>query len=246
MSLEEFSDLSCAQLLARYESLCDLHPWPEARAELDRALRAEGLDLAFWTYESRQSSSFGHKGEKREPVLHLNFRTTAALRAEQGIDPHRGNWDDGWVRTNTLRDMANSILARHGLPEDFCSPQSFIFPLSWEETCWHKIAVESEPSVKSLVTKLVLGRWHGLLPGNKHYPSVYSGSAWDEPAPGAFNIVFERKEQMERAQDMIDEIAAGCRDILRRGRHDGYIENFDVAIRLWCQGMDMPPLYRRD
>lgn len=179
-------------------------------------------------------------------MLHLHFRTTAALEAETGIDPHRGNWDDTWTRTDALRNIANAILARHGPGDDFCSPQSFVFPRSWEQYCWNKIAYDSEAAVKRMVSRMVLGRWRSLLPRSGYYPSVYRGSAWEGAAPGAFNIVFEREEQMDRAKSLIDEIRAGCGDILRQGRHDGYVENFDVAVQLWWRGMAMPPLYRRD
>lgn len=246
LSRGEQSALSCGQLLARFESLCDLQLWPEARAALDRELRSQGLDLAFWTFESRTSSSFGRKGQQREPVLHLHFRTTAAFEAETGIDPHSGNWDDTWTRTDALRGIVNDVLARHGLGDHFCSPQSFVFPRSWEQYCWNKIACESEATVKQMVSRLVLGRWRGLLPRSGYYPSVYYGSAWEGAAPGVFNIVFAREEQMDRANGRIDDIRAGCSDILRQGCHDGYVENFDVAIQLWWRGMAMPPLYRRD
>lgn len=246
LSREEESALSCGQLRDRFESLCDLQAIPEARTALDHALRAQELDLAFWIFESRKSSSVAREGAPCEPVLHLHFRTTAALEAETGLHPHKGNWEDTWTRTEALRDSANTILARHGLAQDFCSPQSFVFPRSWEQYCWNKIAYESEAAVETLVSKMVLGRWRDFVPGKRSYPSVYCGSAWEVLAPGAFNIVFEREEQLNRAKTLIDEIRAGCRYILRQGRHDGYVENFDVAIQLWWRGMAMPPLYRRD
>lgn len=247
VSQEERASLSCSQLLAHCHELCDLHAHPQARAELDQALRETGLDIAFWTYETRRSSGLGREGGAgTEPLLQIHQRTSADLAAETGIDPHRGNWDDTWVRTAAIRDTANAILTRYGLGEEFCSPSSFIFAHSWEQQCWHKIAAESEGEVKELVSQLVLGRWHRFRWSNRHYPSVYSGSARDRPAPGAFNIVFASEDEMLRAKAIIEDIRKGCSEILRQGRHDGCIANFDVCIQLWWRGMNLPPLYRRD
>lgn len=244
---KEHSSLCCSELLARYEALCDLHAHPDARAELDLALRATGLDIAFWTYESRRSSGLAREGASgTQPLLLIWLRTSADLAAEAGIDPHGGNWDDTWVRTAAIRDAANAILGRYGLGEEFCSPASFVFAHSWEQQCWHKIATESEGAVRELVSRLVIGRWHRFPWNNRYYPSVYAGSAWDCPAPGAFNIVFVREDDMLRAKAMIEDIRKGCSEILRQGRHDDCIENFDVCIQLWWRGMNLPPLYRRD
>lgn len=247
VGLEERSSLSCSKLRARYEGLCDLHPHPQVRAELDDALRGTGLDIAFWTYETRRSSGLVREGANgAEPLLQIHLRTSADLATETGIDPHRGNWGDSWTRTATIRDAANSIFAKAGLGEDFRSLGSFIFVDSWEQYCWRKVAYESEGAVRELAMRLVVGRWHRFRPGSGQCASVYSGSAWDRPAPGAFNIIFDREDDMKRAKAMTAQLQSGCSDILRRGRHDGCIDNFDVCIQIWWSGMSLPPLYRRD
>lgn len=247
LSAQEESRLSCTQLLAHFESLCDLQDYPQARAELDEALRSTGLALAFWLFESRQSSRFVREGmAKPEPTLHLFFRRSTDYQAEIGIDPHLGNWDDTWTRTSSLRTLANGIFTKHGLGEDFRSKRSFVFARSWEQRCWNKLAYESEASVKRLVSRLVQERWHRFRPGRKPYPMVYSGSDWNGNAPGAFNVIFEHRAEMVRAQGLHDQIRAGCRELLRQQRHEGNVENFDVSIKLWCSEMDLPPLYRRD
>ena len=106
--------------------------------EIADSLVAPGLNLSFFTFQTRGHSSCARQGIGTCPALRIFLRHDADFRAT-GVSAHRNNWGDEWSLTATVRDALNAIHRARGYDGDYVSDHTFVFLRTLEEQVRHNL-----------------------------------------------------------------------------------------------------------
>ena len=111
------------------------------------------FNIAFYVYKTSNHSACARTVDGSTiscPVLTLYLRYNADFR-RTGIDSHKGNWDDQWAQTRTIRDAFNSVLKRNGYVDSCNSNYTFIFVRTLEELVFQQIGQQCTEKIKKLI-----------------------------------------------------------------------------------------------
>lgn len=201
--------------------------------EIARELIDIGLNLALFVFATREHSSCARALDGKTetcPVLTVYLKYDADF-VETGIDPHSGNWDDRWKRTQIVRDTLNLILRRHGFDNDYVSDHTFIFVRTLEELAFREIGRECKDAIKKLVCE--------EAPGVSVSYVFWNGYQ--------FAVIMEDKSDYKRVKRKVKTKATNAiPKILAAADKDGCCQNYKASIGFGYTGMDLVRLIRND
>ena len=202
-----------------------------------------GLAPVVWQFRGRLQSHCARKSVGPCPALNLWLPREAQL-VEEGIDLHRGNWDDTWRLTEPLRDDLNAILTRHALGSDLVSPHTFVFPHSWDRVAHDCLGRLLKPAVLSAIA--------GLLPPLKRGLPVETLTAprhifWH--SSGRYFVVFENERAFENALPHLVTIKAAVEAVFAEADVHGDSANLGVDVEIMhlkTKNLDLHGMGRED
>ena len=198
----------------------------DAYAEMLAHLRRMGLNLAFFVFHNRAHSSSARRveggGAETFPTLTLYLKHNEDFR-KTGVDPHRGNWDDEWEQTESVRDAVNSVLRQHGYSPDYVSGGTFVFLDTVERIAFDHIGRASKIAVHELVRR----ETGGTKPSHVFWSS-----------DSVYHIVMKNKRGYRRLTDSVkDRIANAIPEILAKADERGYCKEYDTRVEFAYEGM---------
>lgn len=191
-------------------------------AEIYRELTQLGLNLAGFVFQACRNSQCARQFEGTHvtcPVLTLYLRFESDF-VRTGIDPQRGNWDDQWPLTRTIRDLLNSILWRHGFGEAFVSTHTFIFARTLEAAVFSQIARESDDEIKKMVCAELSGA---------NVEAVY----W---CGRTIYLLMRDKADYRRGKRNADKLAKAISKLLATADKDSCCQDYSVSIEFGYDG----------
>jgi hypothetical protein len=198
----------------------------DAYAEILTHLSQMDLNLAFFVFHNRTHSSSARRveggGAETFPTLTLYLKHNEDFR-KTGVDPHRGNWDDEWEQTDSVRDAVNSVLRRHSYGPDSVSDGTFVFLDTVERIAFDHIGRASKVAVHELVRRET---------GGKKPSHVFWSS------DGVYHIVMKNKRGYRRLADSVKQSIAGAvPEVLAKADSGGYCKDYGTRVEFAYQGM---------
>jgi hypothetical protein len=188
----------------------------------------QGLDLnvEFFVFRNRAHSSSARcvegGGAETFPTLTLYLKHNEDFR-KTGVDPHRGNWDDEWEQTDSVRDAVNSVLRQHDYDPDYVSEGTFVFLDTLERIVFDHIGRASKVAVYELVRR----ETGGTKPSHVFWSS-----------DGVYHIVMKNKRGYRCLTESVkDCIANAMREILARADTGGYCKDYSSRVEFAYEGM---------
>jgi hypothetical protein len=174
-----------ADLLQRYIANSDIEPGTKIHDAISNMLEQNLLNIAGWYFKSKKNSHSSRSIPNEVcPALHLAFKYKSDL-IDENIDPEKGNWDDEWGKSQTIREALNAILISHNLGSEYVSDRVFIFV----GRPWEHIVMDNLGRIKKDEIKLVISE---VLPNEPKYIFWHSSVT--------YYLVFKNKAQHRTAQ----------------------------------------------
>lgn len=210
----------------------------DAYAAILAGLRGMDLNVAFFVFRNSSNSiaarTLQEGGTETCPSVTLYLKHNEDFR-KTGIDPHRGNWDDEWEQTVSVRDSVNSVLRQHDYGPDYVSEGTFVFLDTLERIAFDHIGRAS----KAAVHDLVCSETGGIKPAHVFWSS-----------DGVYHIVMKNKRGYRRLTDCVKHSITGAvPDILARADDGAYCKEYGTRVEFAYEGMkglDLFGLARED
>ena len=195
----------------------------ELYSQIADALTDIGLNLAFFTFENLQSSSYARTIDGQTttcPVLTIYLKFNEDFKRTR-IDPHSGNWSDKWTKTRDVRGIVNTIFEDHGLGHDYVSEHTFIFVHSNEVLAFYELGQNCISDVR----KMIFAQAPGV-----YIDSVY----WDG---NEYYILMRDKFDYKRVKRKVKtNLAKSIPQLLAKKDKEGKCKEYDVTIKFGCAG----------
>lgn len=222
--------------MAAYAASSDIKPGAPAHDAISRMLERQGFDIAWWRFQTKQSSSAAREveggGHKVCPAFTLCFRRSRDLVA-LGIDPEAGNWRDEWDKTQVIRQELNGILNRENLDADYISPDTFVFVSnSWDEVAFDHLGRMKKAEFAQLIPAVV--------PPMKRRPDSKGNVApkhifWDSAR--IYHVIFEDLETFQHAQAYRESLVEKAQNIISAADPGNHTDSLKIDVLLHHVGM---------
>ena len=223
---------SVAETIRRLTLESDIPYQSDVYEEISRKLAATRLNVAFFSFTSSSNSSSARRlagKSERCPVLTLYLKYDADFR-QTGIDQRRGNWDDKWALTPTIRNILNGSLERLEFGSDYVSDHTFVFVRTLETHAFRQIGCDCKAAVRELVC--------AELPEAEVAHIFWNGSQYD--------VIMQDESGRKRGQAKKTELAQAISGMLAQADKESLCQTYSVALEFGHGDANLFHLRRED